>query len=446
MAALRSMLRRLRAEESGFTVVEISVAVLILTSGVIGVFSTIDGSRDLNSQSELKEAASHRAEREIERLRALEFPKLAHSSTPAASSDPKDPRSRISGSPARFAWDKGNAANSEKLAVAAEGQVAAGPETFEDGRFTYRVWRFVTESTDPACASSGIRCLDFDGYYKRATVVVEITGLENNVSPIWVSSLVSDPEDAPTDSLTAPFTECLDSLGNAIQCRNSTSDTVNSWFLSDTPATSDTRQPILGSHSLHPTIAPLSLLLPRTPDLLSTTAPPSSEPPPPVYKYSSDHAGGYTGGRLLRRDVECGSAPSTTDNTKGAFWTTPMLVGAKTLNGSGGLSLYTHTLDGVQAEGTLCMAFYDVPTDILGLALSPPVEIGRTSFRAGSWPTEAESVAFAFDFKSSGTVTVPTGHRIGVRVWMASSSGADVALVYDHPTYPSYLQLNEPGS
>jgi hypothetical protein len=36
---------------------------------------------------------------------------------------------------------------------------------------------------------------------------------------------------------------------------------------------------------------------------------------------------------------------------------------------------------------------------------------------------------------------VPAGHRIGVRVWTDSSSGADIAAIYDHPSYPTSLQL-----
>jgi len=43
-------------------------------------------------------------------------------------------------------------------------------------------------------------------------------------------------------------------------------------------------------------------------------------------------------------------------------------------------------------------------------------------------------------------VTIPSTHRIGVRFWVSSASGADIAVVYDHPAYPTQVQLNEPGS
>jgi hypothetical protein len=49
-------------------------------------------------------------------------------------------------------------------------------------------------------------------------------------------------------------------------------------------------------------------------------------------------------------------------------------------------------------------------------------------------------VSFSFDFRAND-VTVPAGHRIGVRVWADSSSDADIAAIYDHPSYPTSVQL-----
>lgn len=446
MALLAALLRRLRKEQGGFTLIEVSVGVMILTGGIIGLVSSFDGARDMTSQSELKEAATHRAELEIERLRSYGYAALAHQTAPTPSTDPNDPRSRISGTPPRFAYDQKNSAATEPLVVdsSASGKVQVGPDTYNDGRLGYKVWRFVTQASDPSCGASGSKCLDTDSYYKRITVVVAVTGLRNNLKPIWISSLVADPSDAPVDNQTAPYTECLDGSGNAIECRNSTSDNVNSWFLLDTPASASGRQTINASHALHPTITPPAGGA-RMPDLMSTTGPPGANPPPPVYSYSSDQPGGYTGGRKLARDVACNATP-TADNLKGAFWATAPLASAKVLNGSGGLSLYSYTLNGVQAAGTLCLAFYDVGGDLSTIGSSPPTEIGRSSFQTSSWPKAAEAVSFAFDFRATDTVTVPAGHRIGMRLWMSSASGSDVALVYDHPSYGSYLQLDEPGS
>jgi hypothetical protein len=48
-----------------------------------------------------------------------------------------------------------------------------------------------------------------------------------------------------------------------------------------------------------------------------------------------------------------------------------------------------------------------------------------------------------FDFLASGsTVTVASGHRIGVRIWVAGAGGADVAVAYDNPSYASQVELN----
>jgi hypothetical protein len=61
-----------------------------------------------------------------------------------------------------------------------------------------------------------------------------------------------------------------------------------------------------------------------------------------------------------------------------------------------------------------------------------------------SWPQQPTPVSFSFDFRATD-VTVPSGHRIGVRVWVDSSSQADVAAIYDHPQYPTSIQLTETG-
>jgi len=440
--------------EGGFTLIELMVGVFLLAGGLLALVGTLDGSREAVSQSELKEAAAHRAQREMERVRALDFDEVALSEEPSPDSGADDPRSGLSG-PAgdrSFAWNK-QASSTEKLVVdAAKGRVAAGPTAWSDGRLSGQVWRFVSKSEDPTCSGQTPLCLQTSNFYKRVTIVVSITGSQASLKPTWISSFASNPDDAPTDGLSDPYTECLDSNGDLVECTSSLDDVVESWFLHDTPATESSRQAITGDHATHPTVAPFGVCTAvlqvgcPVPDLLGEEAPPSPEPLPELFKYSSDVTGGYAGGRVLRRDTTCSGTPSTNDNTKGAFWATGPLSAAKALNGSGGLSLHTQTVERVDADVTLCMAFYDVPGSLLNLVSAPPTEIGRASYSPASWPRTPGPVAFPFDFKPSGTVNVAAGHRIGVRIWVSSGSGADIAAIYDHPTYPSYMQLNEPGS
>lgn len=434
--------------------VELMLAVLIITLGIAAFASTVDVSRGLTNQSELKEVAVHRAQREIDRIQSLSFSKVAHPTGTNFSLTGESLASRIvSGTEPRFKWNRKDDAVSEPLVTNAQGKVQLGPTSWSDGRFSGKVFRFVTWADDAACAGLILSPLCPNSRnYKRVTVVVTIKGFNDPLKPVWYSTLVSDPADGPLDAVTAPVTECLDDLGNPSACVNRLADTVRSLFLTDTPATSSVRQLISGSHTTHPTIAPIGLCALLgvgcpIPDLLGNDPPPllSDGTVPTLFKYSTDVSGGYTGGRVLRRDVACNGTPSSSDNTKGGFWTGPAETAARTLTGKGGMSLFTHTVDNVQAAVTLCIAVYKVPGSLLNLISLPPTEIGRASYSLGSWPREPTRVSFPFTFRTSD-YTIPAGSRLGVRIWVANSSGADIAVIYDHPTYPTHVQFNEPGA
>ena len=132
---------------------------------------------------------------------------------------------------------------------------------------------------------------------------------------------------------------------------------------------------------------------------------------------------------------------------KSAQWVSAPLAVPKTLTGRGGLSILTQTLAGAEAGGTLCIAVYDVPASVDNLTATGtlPTELGRSSYTFTSWPTALSPLSFAFNYRgASGTAVVAAGRRLGVRMWLSSSSGADkVSLVYDDYDYQSIVQLNE---
>ena len=450
----RRLIARLAYEEDGLGVAELLVAVFVITVGILAFSGTVDVSRGLTNQSELKQTAVHRAQRELDRIQSIGFKKLAHPTGTSFSltGDPLSSRI-VSGSEPGFKWNRNSDGTSEPLATAGTGTVQVGPTAWSDGRFSGSVYRFVTWANDEACAGLILSPLCPNSRnYKRVTVVVTAKGFSDPVKPVWFSALVSDPDDGPLDAVTAPVTECLDDAGNPSECVNKLSDTVKSLFLTDTPATSELRQLISGSHTTHPTIAPIGPceLLGEgcpIPDLLGSDPPPllPDGTIPNLFKYSTDVSGGYSGGRVLRRDTGCSGTPSSSDNTKGGFWAGPAETAGRTLNGKGGMSIYTHTVDNVSAAVTLCLAVYEVPQSLVNLVTSPPTEIGRASYSLSSWPKQPGRVSFPFRFRTSD-YTIPAGSRLGVRIWVADSSGADIAVIYDHPTYPAHVQINEPGS
>ncbi|MEX2253568.1 MAG: hypothetical protein WD649_05395 [Thermoleophilaceae bacterium] len=434
---------------------ELLVAILILAGGVFALLGATDSSRRLTSVSENKEAAVHAAQQEIERLQARNYDSIALTAAPTHSSDPASPDFEVSGSPAAYRWNQiqGQTAT-EPFALDAAKGVDPAPTTWSDGRLSGKLHRYVTWVDDTSC---GILCPS-SGDYKRITVAATVDSPGGPKKPILLSSLASDPDTGPLEGvvdgvnnvLQAPDTQCLEG-GQWVQCAGSVLGNVTTWFAYDTPATSNVRESISGDHVLHRTVAGLNALLcslgldvlvncPK-PDLLGEAPPPLlGDLLPNLFKYSTDVAGSYVGGRVLKRDVGCSDNPSS-DNQKSHMWMTPQLDQAKQLTGEGGFNVYSQTLGGAAAGATLCVRFYDVAPSLLGLLQVDPTPIGTTSYALPQWPTEASPVSFNFDFRSSD-VTVPAGHRIGVRVWPANTSGADLALVYDHPSYPTSVQLN----
>ncbi|MCW2966385.1 MAG: hypothetical protein JWM71_157, partial [Solirubrobacteraceae bacterium] len=132
---------------------------------------------------------------------------------------------------------------------------------------------------------------------------------------------------------------------------------------------------------------------------------------------------------------------TTTDNTKGEQWATPPLSAPMVLTGSGGMTLNSQTAAGVTAGVTLCLGLYDAAS-ITNLIATPPVRVGVVAYTVAQWPTAPTPVSFSFDFLTGSTYAVALGHRLLARLWVAPTSGADIATIYDHPDYPSVLQLN----
>jgi hypothetical protein len=105
------------------------------------------------------------------------------------------------------------------------------------------------------------------------------------------------------------------------------------------------------------------------------------------------------------------------------------------------MTLNSQTAGGASAGVTLCLGIYDAAV-ITNLISTPPVRIGVVAYTVAQWPTAPTPVSFSFDFLTGSTYSVAAGHRIVARLWLAATSGADIAAIYDHPDYASVLQLN----
>lgn len=452
-----------RRGERGFTIIELLVAITVLAFAALATGAVLASGARHASASETRQNLANRAQGEVERLASLEYAALAHpDANIAGSADPDSPRYWVTpnGPAPTYRWDRkpGSANPAEPVAVAPTGEVAV-ERSWQDGKASGRLFVFVTWVTDNNCGSG---CAPAAGQnYKRVTVAATLDSGAAAVKPVFVSTIVADPHALPAgkivngnaNPLADPSITCRDPSGATIPCTNSVGSTnINEWYFSDSPATGAYAEPA-ASHATHPTVAPsgtcttVSTAGCPVPDLLSTTAPAApaeGAQAPPLLDYSAELAASvpHPGGRVLRPDVACSATPSGTDNTKGALWVTEPLTQATGLTGSGGMTVHTQTAGGVASGLTLCLAVYDVGGSLANLVANPPTRLGVVSYTVAQWPSTPTPVSFSFDFITGGSITVPAGRRIGARLWVADGSGADIAVLYDHPSRSSVLQLN----
>ena len=452
------MFSRARAE-GGFTTIEIMLAIMVASVGLLSLVGTMDVSRRLTTHSEMKEAAAHLAQQRIEELKDVAYGKLALNGdpSPASSTDANNPAYYLGDDDDEektYRWNQKSdapAGHTEPLVIdSTEGIVPAAAEAWNDGRIGGKVYRYVTcVSTDAEDCDQG----PDTSAYKRITVAVTVENALGPQNAVLVSTLKGDPTAANgegSNPLESPNTQCEED-GELVECAQGVSGTVRTWYLYDTPATASVREEIAASHETHPTIAPSGVCESGStsgcpvPDLMALDPPPAPAVTPPLYNYSSEITGGSTpGGAVIRRDAECAGTVTTTDNTKGHLWVSAPLAAPITLSGDAAMNVYTQTFNGVNAAGMICIRFYNVPGDISNLVANPPTAVGSAGYSLTAWPKTPASLTFAMDFNDTeGGAPIPAGNRLGVRVWAAASSSADLITIYDHPLYPSFVQVNE---
>jgi prepilin-type N-terminal cleavage/methylation domain-containing protein len=177
------------AREDGFTLFELLMAITVLAVGLVALVSSFDHSRDLVSVAEKTEVASHRAERELERILSMSYASVAHPSTPLASTDSAEPAFYVDGIDYRY--DQGTTGPQEEpetLAVDGAGLISASASTWTDSetRLTGQIQSFVTWTGD-YCTADRTRCA------KRVTVAVTVGGPRPLGRPVLISTIMTNP-------------------------------------------------------------------------------------------------------------------------------------------------------------------------------------------------------------------------------------------------------------
>ncbi len=197
--------------EDGFTLIEVLVAALVLTVGIVGLIGAFNSARKLTLLSERRTAMAHIAQLELERLQSYPYSQLAMASAPVHSSEKSNPDFYIAeGAEPTYQYGA-IAGETESLVVAAKecasttetgcGWVAAAPSArqcsttvgaceWTNGQVSGRLYDFVTWHTDKNC---GLKCPAKEDY-KRLTVVVtvKVPGGTHEPSSVRISTLVAE--------------------------------------------------------------------------------------------------------------------------------------------------------------------------------------------------------------------------------------------------------------
>ena len=432
--------------QRGFTLVEVLAACALISIGVAATLRVFGAAGHSVLRSERTDVAVQQAQAELDRLRTIPYGELALKTSPTASSDPYDPGSRVESGSLRIRPDL----TEPFVTTPATGQAAmvdAGPKDFGVGvadavinghLYSYVTWR---DESCPFALCPG------NENTKRLTVAVVLdrdinTGERRR--PMWFSTIVADPNAAPPGTLAPPGGG--PSGGEPV--------TAQSFFLYDTPCGQDTRQPPSGNHATRDTASTGASAADNStceqpdatkePDLMGETAPPGDKSTP-LFTYSSDVTGGYDGGlTMLHRGSTCAASYAAADASNDAgvskwsvhAWSTTKLAQPFTLGGLVTVSLFTTTVGGVPTDGRVCVSLIDrqtaagVPTDrVLGTGL----------YDLSSWPTDVRRISFSF--RLAQQETVPADHRLLMALHVRGESGADISLLYDHPLYPSLLEV-----
>lgn len=221
----------MRRLEDGFAVAEMLLAMLVVSLAVMALVSTFDGSRRLTTNAEKHDVVSAMANREVERITAQSWKKVALSTAPVAgTTDPDDPAYYVSGGPCGgptlpasspcYRYDWTDPTRVEPLVVdSTDGDPTANPQAWTapspsgGTRLSGNIYRYITWVNDPNCLSS--KC-GGAGAYKRVVVAVTVSGV---AQPTVVSTLVGNAAGGTTKNPLANGATCLDG-GSSVTCTN----------------------------------------------------------------------------------------------------------------------------------------------------------------------------------------------------------------------------------
>jgi hypothetical protein len=254
--------------------------------------------------------------------------------------------------------------------------------------------------------------------------------------------------------------------------------TAQQFYLSDTPCSKTgvtTRQTTTSDHLLHNTLGTCSSGMQTgstvgAPDTLLSAGAPDPDPEndlvPAFYDYSDDlylePTPDTDKGLQIRHDDSegCNYNPTGTSNPESQVhrWVSDPMSKAFVMNGSVTLEFFTRTLNDAIHTGRLCIYLFDrsetggekpIPHDTpLTDTMGTPYWIYEPGDGVGFWPRNSwTKIRRKMDFADAPHVIQP-GHRLGVAlsVDIANTNGDALGVMYDHPNYPTRLEVETTAS
>ncbi len=316
--------------------IEITVAIFVISVGMMGVATSMDSFQKLIGSSSKRNVAAHVAQQELEKLSTIGYKDLVLAAAPVAPSppNPKDPRSGVVGGQYRPSPD---AALQNLVVDPANTEALAGTRPWSEDGVSGQVYRFVTRDPTADCGSA---CP------KRLTVAVTITTASGNQpDPVTASTVVSEAQSRAADETVTPPPP-------------GAGPSWLTFYPTDTkaaPPLPGTRVEPNSSHVVHESD--------KFPDLAVTEPPPNPTDPatPPLYKFSNPldayTAAEFPGGRILKTDGSCGNYG---DKNKVHWWVTKPLASNITLTGTVGATVFSQILGQTPGNVILCLTVYRV--------------------------------------------------------------------------------------
>jgi hypothetical protein len=106
------------------------------------------------------------------------------------------------------------------------------------------------------------------------------------------------------------------------------------------------------------------------------------------------------------------------------------------LAGRATVSIYTTTLGGLPGRGFLCASLLE--RSETG-SLATDTTVASTTYDVSNWPTTTRRLSFTFTV--SPQVDIDEDHRLVLVLHFREESAHDIAILYDHPSYPSLLEV-----